>query len=234
MTQPVMKQAGQFTIAGISGDGGQTAKVWARFEEMYGAKPFAKAYADACEVRFYSNEEQGKDIFVGYALAEGADVGGFETLVLPAVPYAVFDVLVTQGYDSGNATMDKWLDDNAHIYGALEMDGKGFIVECYTERFKDGDKPDSVVEMWVPLYRVCQSCSMPMTKAADFGKNADGTPSADYCCYCHSNGAFGNPDETLEEMIESCIPFCWEQYVDDDAARADMRARFPKLKRWAK
>ena len=159
---PTIKPAGAMTLAGYFGDGNRAAAVWGQFDEAYKAKPFERACSDGCEVRFYSNAEAGKDIFVGFARADGADAGGFDTLALPAAWYAVFDVLVAQGYDSGNAAMDKWLADNAHDYIAMELDGKGFIVECYTERFKDGDKPDSVVEMWVPLARVCQSCSMPM------------------------------------------------------------------------
>ncbi|MCL2557504.1 MAG: zinc ribbon domain-containing protein [Treponema sp.] len=81
---------------------------------------------------------------------------------------------------------------------------------------------------------ICQSCSMPMTKPEDFGKEADGSASKDYCCHCYPKGAFNSPNETMEEMIETCIPFCREYYESDEAARADMTARFPKLKRWAK
>ena len=233
MTKPTIETASVMILAGYYGDGSRTAEVWEHFDEKFKTQPFIRAHEDGCEVRFYNNEEPGKDIFVGFALAEGADAGEFDTLTLPAAWYAVFDVFVAQGYDSGNADMDKWLADNAHEYGALELDGKGFIVECYTERFKDGNQPDSIVEMWVPLYRVCQSCAMPMTKGEDYGTKADGTPSADYCHYCMTSGAFGNPGETLEEMIESCIPFCRAHYADDDAARADMQTRYPKLKRWA-
>ena len=39
----------------------------------------------------------------------------------------------------------------------------------------------------------------------------------------------------MDEMIESCIPFCLEAgvYGDAQSARAAMQAFFPKLKRWA-
>jgi len=55
-----------------------------------------------------------------------------------------------------------------------------------------------------------------------------------YCQYCFPNGALTNDDETMEEMIESCIPHCRDRYASDDAARADMMEKFPKMKRWAK
>lgn len=79
---------------------------------------------------------------------------------------------------------------------------------------------------------MCQSCSMTMC-AEDYGYNADGSRNTDYCRYCFPNGSFGK-DETMEEMIESCIPF-W--VADGDAqtpqeAREKMRKLFPTLKRW--
>lgn len=80
--------------------------------------------------------------------------------------------------------------------------------------------------------RVCQSCSMRMGEE-EYGYNADGSRNTDYCKYCFPNGNFGK-DETMEEMIESCIPF----WVGDgecktpEEAREKMRKLFPSLKRW--
>ncbi|MCL2608952.1 MAG: zinc ribbon domain-containing protein [Treponema sp.] len=81
---------------------------------------------------------------------------------------------------------------------------------------------------------VCQSCGMPLANPGDFGKEADGSPNGDYCRHCYPNGAFNSPNETMEQMIESCIPFCRDRYESDAAARADMREHFPLLKRWAR
>lgn len=79
----------------------------------------------------------------------------------------------------------------------------------------------------------CQSCAMPLTEEALFGTNADGSKNGDYCLYCFKDGAFTS-EETMEEMIESCIPHVLEAgvYPDADTARAAMREYFPKLKRW--
>ena len=38
--------------------------------------------------------------------------------------------------------------------------------------------------------KFCQSCGMPMQTAGDFGTEADGGASVDYCVYCYKNGAF--------------------------------------------
>ena len=66
----------------------------------------------------------------------------------------------------------------------------------------------------------CQCCGMPMQAAADFGTEADGTASADYCVYCYKGGSF-TQECTMEEMIR-------------EEAVASMRQFFPNLKRWRK
>ena len=81
---------------------------------------------------------------------------------------------------------------------------------------------------------VCQSCEMPLAKPEDFGREADGSASPDYCRHCYENGAFANPDETMEEAIESCIPYCREEFESGEAARKHFMESFPELKRWAK
>jgi hypothetical protein len=82
----------------------------------------------------------------------------------------------------------------------------------------------------------CQSCMMPMNmgEGEKYGTEKDGSMSADYCSYCYENGAF-KKEETMEEMIEVCIPFTIEAGVFKTAeeARADMLQSYPKLKRWA-
>ena len=81
--------------------------------------------------------------------------------------------------------------------------------------------------------KICQSCGMPMVEEEHFGKNVDGQKNEDYCCYCYPNGAFSK-DETMEEMIESCIPFMIKDgdCADEETARAIMMEFLPNLKRW--
>lgn len=82
------------------------------------------------------------------------------------------------------------------------------------------------------MENICQSCAMIMSPE-EYGKNADGSVNKEYCKYCFPNGRFGK-DETMEEMIESCIPF-WLNDTDcktADEARSKMRSIFPSLKRW--
>ncbi len=80
----------------------------------------------------------------------------------------------------------------------------------------------------------CQSCGMPLTEEALHGTNVDGSRSADYCRYCYQGGRFSR-DETVEEMIESCIPFMTEGGAMTEAeARKKLSEELPRLKRWRK
>ena len=81
--------------------------------------------------------------------------------------------------------------------------------------------------------KICQSCAMPMEKPENFGTEANGKPSADYCCYCYEKGKF-TTEQTLEQAVESNIEFWLEECGNDhDKARARIMEVFPKLKRWA-
>ena len=154
--QPTIISKGKLFITGLTGDGSKTGELWGEFEHSYDNHPFNKADDNGYEIRFFNGEKPlpcGKDIHIGFLTRTADECCGFSTVTLPETESAVFDVFVANGYDSGNAAMDKWLADNAAQYGQLLMDGMGFVIECYNEKFKDGDKPDSIVEIWIPIYK---------------------------------------------------------------------------------
>ena len=89
----------------------------------------------------------------------------------------------------------------------------------------------------------CQSCGMPLSAALVFGegstedvfgKEKDGGRNPDYCYLCFADGAF-TTNQTMEEMIEACVPYTSNNnpWPDEETARKEMRVMFPKLKRWA-
>lgn len=93
-----------------------------------------------------------------------------------------------------------------------------------------------VVELYFPIAKgnyFCQSCGMPMNNEEDRGTNKDKTKSEDYCHYCYEDGNFLS-EETMDEMIESCVPFTLESntYPDEKTAKEAMYSYFPTLKRW--
>jgi Putative zinc ribbon domain len=80
----------------------------------------------------------------------------------------------------------------------------------------------------------CQSCGMPLS--ADFGNygtDAAGSPVSEYCMFCFKEGAFTNPDQTVQEMIASSI----ENMTGDIGMPVEQATQLannviPSLKRW--
>lgn len=239
--QPTIIKLEKLYITGLTGDGAQTLNFWTDFDNQYKVNPFPKANETGYEIRFCESRrtgktpEQSKNVHVGFLAEKALKNSDYATVELPASEYVVFEVYVAKGYDSGNDEMEKWLTENKPAFGMREFDGFEYVIEVYNEKFKNGDQPDSVVEFWIPLFRYCQCCAMPLTKPEDFGTEADGSPNMDYCHYCYENGSFGE-EKTMEEVIKICIPFCLEagEYPNAETARSAMMAFFPKLKRWAK
>ena len=121
------------------------------------------------------------------------------------------------------------------VFGGITNDPKIKITGTVHERYPQPGN-ENVLELYFPVAEgmiFCQSCMMPMIKPEEFGKESDGTFSLDYCCYCYQDGSF-TKEQTMEEMIETCIPFCRDIYESDEAARAAMMVSYPELKRWAK
>ena len=84
--------------------------------------------------------------------------------------------------------------------------------------------------------KICQSCGMQMSKAEEFGTEANGSANHEYCCYCYQNGAFEDENMSLEEMIEASAPYAVEagEAKSLDEARTLLKEYLPTLKRWAK
>ena len=80
--------------------------------------------------------------------------------------------------------------------------------------------------------KLCQSCGMPLTDSSVFASEKDGSVNEDYCRHCYVDGAFANPDQTMQEMIEISVPFMKQHGMSEQAARDQMNALLPNLKRW--
>lgn len=186
--EPKIITQNKLFITGITGDGADTGKLWNDFDIQYNSNPFPRIDKNNYEVRFFDDD---KNIHVGLATENIGDFDVYKTIILPESDYVVFDVYIANGYDSRNSEMDKWLADNSERFQQRLINGIGYVIECYNDKFKDGNQPDSIVEIWIPLYRFCESCDMPMTKPEDISENSN------YCCHC-----YGNKDVTLDKLIE--------------------------------
>ena len=79
----------------------------------------------------------------------------------------------------------------------------------------------------------CQSCGMPLEKPEDFGTAANGFRINDYCHFCYQDGAFTDPNISMQGMIEKCVGMMAQQGIMPAAqARALMGEVIPKLRRW--
>jgi len=79
----------------------------------------------------------------------------------------------------------------------------------------------------------CQSCGMPLQKAADFGSRQDGVRVNDYCRYCYQGGRFTEPGITRAQMIDKCVGFVVRQtLMTEEQAKVLMGEVIPTLKRW--
>jgi len=82
--------------------------------------------------------------------------------------------------------------------------------------------------------KICQSCGMPLQKEEDFGTNAKGSKSEEYCFHCFQNGKFLDKGITLEEKINKNVKFAVQMGMSEYEARKMASNVLPKLKRWKK
>lgn len=80
----------------------------------------------------------------------------------------------------------------------------------------------------------CQSCGMPVSdEFGNFGTMADGAKNPEYCSFCFQNGAFTNPDQTVEQMVQTSIDFMTANLGFTREKAAEMsNAVIPNLRRW--
>ncbi|MCL2285529.1 MAG: helix-turn-helix domain-containing protein [Firmicutes bacterium] len=93
------------------------------------------------------------------------------------------------------------------------------------------DELNSQEELQMENVLHCQSCYMPMDVPDKFGEEKDGSQNRDYCCHCYKDGDFTS-QETLEQAVESNIPWWKSEEESDDVARERIMKVFPTLKRW--
>ena len=77
-----------------------------------------------------------------------------------------------------------------------------------------------------------QSCGMPIG-VNEYGTNADGSQSDEYCQYCYQQGEFAD-EMTVEQMIDACVPAMVHVHPElpESEARAQLQTLLPTLKRW--
>ena len=128
-----------------------------------------------------------------------------------------------------------WVEDLLTEYErvkALNIGKVTEIREAYpTYNYFHLTDPDNNIIEVTGGYHICQSCGMAMHDS-EYGKNADGTANTDYCKYCFREGHFVS-DETMEEMVESCIKYyVGNEFETAEEAREYLTRLYHTLKRW--
>lgn len=133
-----------------------------------------------------------------------------------------------------------WVEDLLSEYERVKALNIGHVTkirEAYPtyHYFHLTDPDNNIIEVTGGYHmteNICQSCGMKMSEG-DFGTNADGSTNKDYCKYCYADGGFIK-EQTLEEMIESCIPFLIQDgdCKTEEEARELLQKELPSLKRW--
>lgn len=78
----------------------------------------------------------------------------------------------------------------------------------------------------------CQSCGIPLAEGF-YGTNEDQSENHKYCKFCFLNGAFTDPNQTMEDMIQSSIENMTEEIgIPEKQAITLANTYIPKLKRW--
>lgn len=73
---------------------------------------------------------------------------------------------------------------------------------------------------------------MPLQNGEDFGKNADGSKSEEYCFHCFQGGKFLDEGITLQEKIDKNVKFASQMGMSEEEGRKMASSVLPRLKRW--
>jgi len=146
LVSPNIVKKGKLLVAGITGNGNETGKLWSEFSKVKD-KIDNKVSENGYEIRLFG--EEINTCHVGVSVKDD-NTKELTCLMLPASLYASFDVYISKGYTSENDAINRWLTDNKDYYERSLLDGKSYVVESYDERFNEGND-ESIVEVWIPI-----------------------------------------------------------------------------------
>ncbi|WP_462384688.1 zinc ribbon domain-containing protein [Intestinibacillus massiliensis] len=201
-------------------------KVWQDFMGGGAVERIPGRTGDRCYGLYYNYtwDDNSYDMLAAWGADGDAPLPeGFQRVTIPGGQYAKFSFRGDVTQDTGRFWGEVW---QIELPRAYRIDFEEYICE-------DGDEANAQINIYIGLADICQSCGMPMTKPEEYGTEADGSRSAEYCVYCMEKGAF-TADCTMEQMIETCLDVAPKIYTDREKSREMMLSYFPTLKRWRK
>jgi hypothetical protein len=74
---------------------------------------------------------------------------------------------------------------------------------------------------------------MPLGAPGYYGSEADGSENKEYCTFCYQNGAFMQPEQTLEGMVDASVRYMTATLKFEEAKARELSMQvLPGLKRW--
>jgi predicted transcriptional regulator YdeE len=144
-----------FIVAGITGSGDETGKVWEAFMKLNKINPLKNQVGEeGYEIRMYPDVEGPREVHVGVQVKDARVPAEYKVISLPASLYAEFEIYPSKGWESSNAKMNNWLFKNTGFYQQSKLGDKTYAVEVYDKRFKGDKDPASVVGCLVPIVTV--------------------------------------------------------------------------------
>ena len=135
-----------FLVAGVNGSGDETAKAWEAFMKLSKINPLKNQVGEeGYEIRMYRSEEGPGKVHVGVQVKDASVPAEYKVFFLPSATYAEFEIYPSKGWESSNAEMNKWLEDNAGTFKEALLDGQHYAIEVYDKRYKGDKDPKSVV-----------------------------------------------------------------------------------------
>lgn len=84
------------------------------------------------------------------------------------------------------------------------------------------------------ISEICQSCGMPLVNDDQRGTESDGSRSGLYCTYCYGSGSFIEPEMTMQEMEDRCVPAMNQMFgMPEQHARMFLHQQLGSLLRWS-
>ena len=153
--EPKIYSREDLLIAGVSGRGDETGKVWEAFMKLEKISPLENVAEEVgYEVRMYPGGVGPGEVHVGMIVKDASVPAEYKVISLPASLYAEFIIYPSKGWESSNAEMDRWLSENAAKYKQAYLDNKAYAIEIYDERYKGDKDSESVVGILVPIIPV--------------------------------------------------------------------------------
>ena len=115
--------------------------------------PFPIVEKYRCELPFWNKAKSkgirmpGENYFIGYKSHGVIESDFFVTLEIPASEWAMFEVVPSKWYKSGDKAVEGWIKHN-DLYDWQKFEGSKYQLEVYGEKYSG---PDSVLEIWYQI-----------------------------------------------------------------------------------